>query len=241
MSVRPLLSAVLDLALPRRCGGCDLPGHAVCPECAGDLLRAGRDPAFPVLPTPCPPGFPDCFAQAPYDGALAAMLRAYKDDGRADLRRDLAPLLRSSVAAALRPRSELVTLRGGPVLVVPVPSSARAVRRRGRDPLSELVRQAVGHMPTLRVWPALRLRRSVRDQAELTAQARADNLQEAMGLRPGSGPDGCLCVVVDDIVTTGATLTEATRVLRSAGARDVVAAVVAATRRHDHGQAVRDR
>ena len=84
---------------------------------------------------------------------------------------------------------------------------------------------------------ALVPRRRVADQAGLGARARAVNLEHALAVRPrwATVVAGASCVVVDDVLTTGATLVEATRALRSGGARTVVAATVCATQRHPGG------
>ncbi len=224
-----LMRALTDLALPRRCGGCDAPGAGVCPDCAAQLAQIRGGEPFPAVPTPCPPGCPTVWASTAYEGAPAAMLRAYKDAGRGDLGRVLAPLLRAGVASAI---TEAVQGAAPPtqVVIVPVPSSARARRSRGREPLTDLTREALRGQRTVRAASLLTVGR-VRDQAGLTATDRAVNLHGAMRVRHGIRPAGVTCVVVDDIMTTGATLTEAARVLRDAGACDVIAAVIAATRR----------
>ncbi len=74
----------------------------------------------------------------------------------------------------------------------------------------------------------------VRDQAGLTAEARAGNLAGALVVRKARAPLVCdrRVVLVDDIITTGATLAEAARSLRTVGAEPVAAAVIAATQRH---------
>jgi predicted amidophosphoribosyltransferase len=83
------------------------------------------------------------------------------------------------------------------------------------------------------VVPALAHRRAVVDQAGLDHRQRRDNLAGALGLRRSAGPllRGAVVVVVDDVMTTGATLAEATRALASGGVTVEAAAVVAATRR----------
>ncbi len=69
------------------------------------------------------------------------------------------------------------------------------------------------------------------DQARLDRAERAANLRGAYAVRPGPRPGSPAypCVLVDDVITTGATLAESARALRSAGVRVVGAAVVAAT------------
>jgi predicted amidophosphoribosyltransferase len=80
---------------------------------------------------------------------------------------------------------------------------------------------------------ALKPRRRVADQAGLNARQRAVNLEHSMVVRPRweSAIAGSHCIVVDDVLTTGATLVEAARALRSSGASSVVAATVCATQR----------
>jgi predicted amidophosphoribosyltransferase len=205
--------ALLDLVLPRTCAGCRLPGRALCAGCAADLARG----AHLTRPQPCPPGLPLLAAAARYDGAVRAVLLAHKEQGRLGLVRPLGAALAGAVALLAPP--------SGAVLV-PVPSSPAAVRERGQDHARRLAR-AAGRRAGLRVVPLLVPRRAVADQAGLDAAGRAANLAGALVSRRRL--DGRVVVVVDDVVTTGATLAEAARALRAAGATVHGAAVVAAT------------
>lgn len=224
-----MLRAVADLVLPSTCVACDAPGAGVCPGCAGEVLaelvRFGGPRA--VRPSPTPPGFPACLAVAAYRAPVSAALAAYKDDDRRDLRGLLALLLAASVRA-------VVVAQPGPVLVVPAPGSARSRRVRGRDTMVELARGALLVLPGQGVLTAaLEQRRRVRDQAGLGATARAANLSGAVAVRRGfvDRVRGRPCVLVDDVVTTGATLSECTRALTAAGAVVLGAATVCATER----------
>lgn len=238
---RRSLGATLEMALPTTCGGCRAPGPTWCVSCAHEAGRATL-PGGPerVYPAPCPVGHPPTWAASPYDGAARAALVAFKDGDRRDLVAVLAPMLSDAIAAALGgdPHLRAVLVRGnGPVFVVPVPSSPSAVRRRGDAPLELMTGAAlreVGLTPReLIVSPALRLRRRVADQAGLDHSQRADNLECAMGVRQRwrAGVRGVTCLLVDDVLTTGATLVEAARALRAGGASHVAAATVAATQR----------
>ena len=233
------LRALTDLALPVGCAACGCPDHLLCPACAADLAAA-LWPAGPraVRPRPVPTGLPRVHSAGRYAGSLAAVVSAYKDDDRRDCLGLLARLLAGSLDAAVAGCPELVMRwrRGdGPVLVVPVPSSAAARRRRGDAPLRAVAERAVtGFDPTEAVLAdALRARRRVADQAGLGARERAVNLDHAMAVRPRweAVVDGAPCVVVDDVLTTGSTLVEAARALRAAGATAVVAATICATQR----------
>ena len=134
----------------------------------------------------------------------------------------------------------------GPVLVVPAPSSRRSLRARGDVPLVGLCRAVLadvrdtpsaGRGPDLHLSPALEHVRSVRDQSSLDTLGRRSNLHGSMSAKPlwRTVIAGRRCVVIDDVVTTGATLTEAARALRAAGASAVVAATMAATQRTPRG------
>lgn len=176
-----------------------------------------------MRPDPEPAGFPLTIASARLEQPLRGVLTAYKDLGRRDLAPLLAPLLAEAVRAAA----------GRPCLLVPVPASRRSRRVRGDRPLEQLCLAAAALLPEpTRVVRALEPCRDVRDQSGLDHRARAANVSASMRLRPGA-PDlltGAPVVLVDDIVTTGATLVEAARRL-GAPARPVLAAVVASTTR----------
>ena len=177
---------------------------------------------------PWPEGLPPVTAAAVYAGPVREALVAFKDHGRWALRAALGTALASAVARLLvdLPPQRAVTL-------VPVAGSPGSVRSRDGDHVRELADVAAGVLRRAgldaRVRPSLAPVRRRDDQVGLGRAARAANLRGAM--RPRSGVDRLTGVVlVDDLVTTGSTLAEATRALRSGGCRPVGAAVVAATR-----------
>ncbi|MBN9618361.1 MAG: ComF family protein, partial [Actinobacteria bacterium] len=115
------------------------------------------------------------------------------------------------------------------VVLVPVPSRRSAAAARGGDHVVRLARRAAAGAGLRWSADVLSLTRAVRDSAGLGAGERRTNLDGAMTARPPR--PGMAAVIVDDIVTTGATLREATRALQSAGWPLVGSAVVAATPR----------
>ncbi len=173
-------------------------------------------------------------ASCDYAEPVRAVIGRWKDQGRHDATRLLAPLLSAAVGAAVGDRG----WQGRAVLVVPAPSSPASRRARGGVPLESVVRCVQRASPdAFRVAPCLAHGRAVADQAGLGTQDRRRNLDGALTLGPRWRPvvAGRRVVLVDDVMTTGSTLAEAARVLRDAGAADVVAAVVAATRRRRSG------
>jgi predicted amidophosphoribosyltransferase len=234
-----LRAAFVDLLLPTRCVGCRAPGP-LCPSCAAFLRR----PAALAWPAPSPPGLPPPYAAAAYAGPVRAALLAHKERGRLGLAGVLGAALATAVALAVADAADgadaAEATGGSPrrVALVPVPSSRSAVRSRGHDPTRRLARSAARHLPWAQVVPALRPARRVADSAGLSAPERAANLVGAFAAaaalpRVRDRLGGHLVVLVDDVVTTGATLAEAARVLGGAGVAVAACATVAATpRRH---------
>ncbi len=210
------------------------PAAAVCETCRPLLLDG---PVRDVRPYPRPVGLPPCSAAAAYAGKMRRCLIAYKERGR----RDLAPVLALALVKVLR---ELDRNIPGPLLIVPVPPSRVALRTRGFDHVALLVRLALRFLPPASSsgwgWsPLLYPTRRVADQAGLPASARARNVAGSLSARPGIGRRTLagrppLLVLVDDVVTSGATMAEATRALRASGLRVHAAAAVAAVLRPEH-------
>lgn len=216
-----MLTAFADLLCPRRCAGCALADTGLCAACHTALTG----PARPAAPTPCPPGLPPVLAVAAYDGVARRLLLAHKEHRMLAL----AAPLGQALARAAAPL--------GPTVLVPMPSSRAARRERGFDHALALARAAADRLGAgVAVLPALRVVRSTRDQAALGAAARRANRHGAFAPDPRwiRRVVGQRVVLVDDLMTTGASLAEAARALRDAGIEPVGAAVVAATRRR-HG------
>lgn len=158
-----------------------------------------------------------------HDGVLREVVLAWKRGGHTRLTPTIGALLAASVCA-LEPVSV--------VCLVPVPTTRRSRRRRGGDLLAAATQeasrrlQAVGVRST--VVPALAFERVPRDQVGLAARERRGNLDGALRRSHRRVPGGADVVVVDDVVTTGATVAEAVRVLVTDGVAVLGAAVVAA-------------
>ena len=208
---------MLDLVLPLECGGCGAPSTRWCAACA-DELAIGLDAPRVVTPR-IDPQVP-VFALGRYAGARRRAIVAMKDRGRADLR---APLARSLALGVHR------LLRWGlldvPLTIVPAPTRGWSARHRGGDPVTRIATMATAGHPDITVVRALRMTALARDSAGLNSAARERNIAgRVLPTRRRVPPRGEL-LLVDDIVTTGATARESVRVLRRAGAR--VSAVLA--------------
>lgn len=221
-----LVGSFADLVLGGRCAGCGTPGTAVCPACR-TTLRAAEP--FPAWPDPVPVDLRPPTATTPYADEVRELILAHKEHGRYSLAKPLGEALARAVQAGLGP--------GRAAWLCPVPSSRGRVRARGHDPLGRLTAACARRLRRegydVRVAHALTLVREPADQAGLSASQRASNLAGAFGIRSGWGRRlaGQPVVVVDDVLTTGATLAEACRALEAAGIPALGCAVVAATQR----------
>ncbi|MFI0486261.1 ComF family protein [Actinomadura sp. 9N215] len=217
-----LLAELIELLLPERCAGCGEAPVLLCDVCAIPL----QGPARPARTAP--DGLPPPWTVATYEGPLRTILSAYKERGRTALAVPLGEALATAIRAAL-------TRLEPPQTVVWVPSRRGSTKRRGHDPLRGAVAVALHRLRTEGIpvtgVNALRQRRRVGDQAGLTAAQRLTNLNGALEATP-LDIAGHQVILVDDVVTTGASLAEAARALRAAGADPAAAATIAATPRH---------
>ena len=207
---------MLDLILPLECGGCGAPSTRWCEVCATELAVKADEPH--VVNPRTDPDVP-VFALGRYAGARRQALIAMKDHGRTDL---IPPLARALAAGIHR----MLTwgMIDVPLTIIPAPTRRAAARRRGGDPVTRMATAAVAKHPGIDVVQALRLKPFARDSANLGSAARERNLAGAVLLRRRRPTVEHEVLLVDDIVTTGATARESVRTLRAAGVR--VAAVL---------------
>ncbi|WP_327109844.1 phosphoribosyltransferase family protein [Nocardia sp. NBC_01730] len=202
------MGTLLDLILPTACGGCGLAGTAWCADCGAALAA----PPVRVRPR-TDPGVP-CWALGPYRGPGRRAVLAAKERGRRDLAEPLGAALAGGLA---RLRSS-----DRPLVLVPAPSRAAAARRRGGDPVLRTASVAARCLPDSRVVSVLRVWRGVRDSVGLTSGERVHNLGGRVTTVPGCAsewgiPKDAEVVVVDDVLTTGATARESVRALARIG------------------------
>jgi ComF family protein len=220
--LRPV-GRLLDLALPPVCAGCGTEGDALCPACLPDIRsRVGLPPGTPLGLADGPP---DPLLQlewcSPFAGATRKALHALKYAGE----RRLAEPLGTAVAERWRRAGA-----GGDVLV-PVPVHEGRRRERGYDQ-AVLIAAVAARRLGLGSSVALVRTRATTAQYHLDRRHRASNVAGAFTLAPAARSTiaGRWIVLVDDVVTTGASLAEAARALLDGGAAAVSAVTCARER-----------
>ena len=226
MGISAWLGAIRDVVLPRGCAGCDAPDAVVCGECR-ELLD--RTVAFDMPGTSMGLGY----ACAWYGGAVRRVILGWKDhhDEECD-----GPLSEAWPGVPARCRGAGV---GGmrPVLVVPAPSPSAPVHRRGRRHtavLAAAVARACRDMGIdARVVPLLTMDHVRGRSVQMGGGQRSRRVSGRIAVRR---PELCRhahVIVVDDIVTTGATMRQCVDALRSSGAQVVTCLSVAYTPQPD--------
>ncbi|MGX5716924.1 ComF family protein [Arthrobacter sp. MAHUQ-56] len=228
---------LLALALPVDCVCCGAEDRHLCASCAGRIRQITRHPfraesGAPALMDVSGTVLLPVVAAGVYRDELAQGLLSFKRNGQYQLGCSLGRALAEAVRAAAG--------ASGGILLVPVPTSTGAYLSRGFSPVHLLLRETGRRLPGLRVadclskagQPVLQLQGG---QKGLGRGARSQRVRGSMRVRPRARARvaGRHCIIVDDVLTTGATVGEAARALHAAGAVVRGAVVLAATRAPD--------
>jgi len=197
-----------ELIFPSRCIGCSQLGISICSICRKswhphiyhrDLLISSQ--AYPVI------------SAVKYSPIASKVLLSAKESGQSAADQ----LLISAISHALN----FFAKKYGAGDLVGIPSRKSATRKRGRNFMVEITK-SVAKAESIKALDILQHTRSVRDQSQLDSEQRSRNIAGALTASKNSsnldspGNTGPL-IIVDDLITTGATLAEAIRALRTAG------------------------
>lgn len=219
-----LLDAILELAFPTRCAGCELPGDVICPTCRDNLPRVDPRTACPRCGAPygalvCTEcwdaewAFEAAISLGEFEAPLARMVALHKDAGERRLGPLLGVLLAEEIAREWPGWADAVTY---------VPATREAQQRRGFDH-GRAIAGALAELLGVPLTCALARGRTL-DQRTL---GRAGRVRNAAGSFSAAGDVAGRLLLCDDVFTTGATLDAAAEVLLGAGAEHVRCAAIA--------------
>ncbi len=215
---------VLEFVLPQRCPGCGEPALAqalLCQHCVARLPRLDGALCARCL---CDDNPPDACRRHPgdavyaafvYDERVALLVHALKFGARPRLARACAPAMAAALPAALR----------APALVTAVPLHLVRRRERGYDQAACLGEALADVIGAPYIADVLVRTRATMAQSGLRGRERRQNVAGAFRVARPAWVNGRQVLLVDDVLTTGATLHEALAALRAAGARTTGAAL----------------
>ncbi|MGM9537408.1 MAG: ComF family protein [Candidatus Onthomonas sp.] len=214
-----LAAGLLELLYPPRCAFCTQvlepgsPSSGICPDCASTLPRTG--PSTVAQDGDC---FSKCLSPLFYQSAAAQSIRRYKFSGKACYHHAYGPLLRSCLSHNLSQPPDLITW---------APLNRWRKYRRGYDQALLLAREA-GALWAQDPVPLLEKIRNTRPQSSLSAAKRRQNVRGVYRLIRGCPSlEGKRILLVDDVITTGSTLSACAAVLTAAGAEEVICLTLA--------------
>lgn len=203
------MHSLSEIIFPSRCIGCSRLGISICSDCRANWHPHIYKREISVLGDIYP-----VFSAVQYSPIASRVLLSAKESqiAAAD----------QLISQALRHSFQLFINRLGSGTLVSVPSRKSATRKRGRDFLKELTLELANEMNLPAIFP-LSHHRKVRDQSQLNIEERSLNISGALEVssqylsRNSPGNIASKIIVIDDLITTGATLAEAIRALRTAG------------------------
>lgn len=240
--VSAVCAAFADLMwvlMPSDCVVCGARDAVLCSACTKNLHRSTLKPfraeeAAEALPLDLETNvvLPVVAAGLYKDGVSATVL-AFKNHQRFTLKKELGRSLARAVRTALEELDVGSQRTSSPVWVVPIPASPASLRKRGYWPVGELLKVAsksMSHSGGLNVRSILRVTSAAQSSHRGASARERRSRRGTMTLAPGlTVLKGQRVLLVDDVLTTGATLAQAHQVLRTAGFEVIGAAVLAAT------------
>ena len=220
-----MFDTLLSLIAPHHCLGCEREGYLLCPGCRKALpslpsvcYRCGTATLASITCKPCrgKTALAAVYTATKYEGVAKDIVWKLKFGGTQAAVKDMAKLMLDNY---------LISEISEEVLLVPIPTATSHVRTRGYDQarlLARSIARSTGHPYT----PCL-ARVGQRHQIGATRKQRFEQLADAIRITAGYNVSGAHILLIDDVLTTGATLEAAASVFKKAGARQIDAIVFA--------------
>ena len=220
-TAREIVNALLDIVYPIYCGGCGKTGYPVCRECIASFTMVEDDLACPICgrwvggKTVCGEclqherGFEEGYFGFYFEEKLREALHSFKFRGRKDVGKWLVHIIEKKIAS-LSHRFDCI---------IPIPVTEKRLKERGfnqsfiiGNEISKITGKPIYHSVLFKV-------KETKDQFSLHRDERRKNVKGVFAAKDVERIDAKRILLVDDLLTTGCTAKEASRVLRKAGAR----------------------
>ncbi len=225
---RKLGNLVLDLLFPLECLCCGHEGQYLCPDCFQKLKLNTPEDLSRVKENINAPHLDEIYIAGDYeDIILSKLIIKYKYNFISPLGKILAGFLINFWEILELPRLNCAATTPQPanILIIPIPLSKKRMRWRGFNQAEIIAREFSAHFNYKLNLDLKRLRHR-RPQAELTEAQRQENIRSVFAWT-GKNLNGVTIILIDDVITTGATLNEAAKVLKIAGAAKIYSLVLA--------------
>jgi len=197
---------ISQLLFPARCLGCNKLSSSICSQCLGEWEISEFKTKYSQLTV---------HSAVLYTPVAAKIILAAKESGSSVADQLLIQVIIGQIRKT--------TLDLNRIRLVPIPSSKRSVRSRGRNFMIDIVRQ-ITQQTGIPMLDCLDLTGKTRDQSGLNRRQRLQNMQGALSIKSVARGE---LLLVDDVITTGATLKEAARALNSQGIHAQISAITA--------------
>jgi len=216
-----MIDKVLSIIAPHRCCGCDESGSLLCDNCKYDITNeqktycvvCNRPTIISWLCTNCRVPYQKIWIVGERDGVLQRLVGLYKFERAKAAHKQLGDLL-----------LDVLPELPSNTVIVPVPTAHSRIRERGYDHML-LIAKYVAKKRNLKLERLL-IRKTNTKQRQTNAIQRTKQAKQAFAVKGGIMPDAPY-LLLDDVITTGATIKYASQALRDAGAKHVWVAVVA--------------
>ncbi len=216
------MPSILDILFPKYCVNCRKSGDFLCPNCfsklsydVNNICLACTKPSYNSLT------HPNCrnknriegaFACLVFDSITKKLVHQFKYEPYLS---SLAPFITDLMFESLIQNEEFVKLQKQEIILVPIPLSKKKYRSRGYNQ-SELVSKELSKKLHWKTLNALIRVKDTKTQVGLTKEERRDNIHDAFKINPKFVKEiaNKNILLIDDVVTTGATFNEATRILK---------------------------
>ena len=199
------LKSLKELVFTKLCISCAAPGYWLCPACLPDWHTNVKKNSFDGKPI---------YFKSDYTSKTASVILAAKESNDLNAIALLASAISQSIIfsiADLRLSNEIT--------LITIPSAPSAIRRRGRDHINTLAEYVQKELEqnsiTAYYAPILFQKKSIRDQSQLSGQQRMENTKGKFAVKSCEVPQGAV-YLIDDLVTTGASMLEGARALSEA-------------------------